>query len=240
MGNNLWLQDHGPNRKARLKAKGPHPSDGQVPVEIRRAAADDSRHASAVEASAYAERRLPPGGTVERYLAERRGGVRAFTLWRDPDRRERLAEVVTRSASRRGPAEYEVLGAAGEPLALVVRDPASFTTPRRTRWTVRQVDGTVAVGKKGNLFWWWVWWLLSPIQAVMLVLALLGGDVARPPRRTRWRIGGAVTLDFANGSTQFRLTEVDNRWDPRVTMALLALLHTHEGWIGSNWDDGKD
>ncbi|MET8328138.1 hypothetical protein [Streptomyces sp. NPDC005181] len=61
---------------------------------------------------AYPERELPPGG-IPAYLEARRGGVRSFVLWADPQRRTRLATLVTTSAAD-GVATYQVLGAHAE------------------------------------------------------------------------------------------------------------------------------
>ncbi|MBI0382937.1 hypothetical protein JBE27_43420, partial [Streptomyces albiflaviniger] len=73
---------------------------------------------------AFPERRNPPGGGLPEYRAARKEGTRAFTLWADPRRGQVFAQVVTKSATKGGPATYEVLGAAGESLALVTRRPA--------------------------------------------------------------------------------------------------------------------
>ncbi|KAB8162301.1 hypothetical protein FH609_024380 [Streptomyces sp. 3MP-14] len=231
--------DAGRVSKADRKRRPP-PDGGRLTTEIRLATEKGYRQRFEAPAFAYPERQPPPGGSAADYLAARRRGVRAFTLWADPDRRTRLADVVTRVAN--GPkryARFEVLGPDGASLALIDREPASFARPRRTCWTVRLADGTVAVGRKGRPFWWWVWWLVSPFQALMLLLALLGGDVARPPRRTRWRVGRGVVLDWASGQRVFELEEVAGAWDHRVTAALVALLSSHEGWLGDNWEDGK-
>ncbi|WP_406363954.1 hypothetical protein [Streptomyces sp. NBC_01579] len=47
---------------------------------------------------AYPERELPPGGAPA-YLEARKGGARSFVLWADPQRRTRLATLVTTSAA---------------------------------------------------------------------------------------------------------------------------------------------
>ncbi|MET8181333.1 hypothetical protein [Streptomyces sp. NPDC005336] len=50
--------------------------------------------------------------------------MRDFTIWADPHRGQMFAQVMTKSAAKGGPATYEVLGAAGEPLGDGIRLPA--------------------------------------------------------------------------------------------------------------------
>ncbi|WP_328843437.1 hypothetical protein [Streptomyces sp. NBC_00258] len=58
---------------------------------------------------AYVERELPPGG-IPAYLAARSSGARSFVLWADEHRRERVATLVTLSATG-GVATFQALGA---------------------------------------------------------------------------------------------------------------------------------
>ncbi|MFB8275126.1 hypothetical protein [Nocardia colli] len=183
---------------------------------------------------------MAPDGFAE-YRAARKEGGRAFVVWGDPDRRQVVARVVTQSAARRGAAVYEVRGAAGELAGTVVREPGPRGGRLRTRWTVTPAGAQPLVGYKGQLGWWIVWWLLFPIQLVlglvMIAAVVLGGgdgDLARPPRRIRWRDNatGEVVLDY-----QDDLLEVaDGRWDPRLVFALVALLGTYPGVLETAWD----
>ncbi|MFE4797030.1 hypothetical protein ACFRFL_18405 [Streptomyces sp. NPDC056708] len=144
---------------------------------------------------AHVERELPQGG-IPAYLAARKAGARSFVLWAGPDRRARAATLVTMSAAD-GVATYQVLGAQGEPIGTVVREKA-LSGKGRTRWTVAQTGCQEAVGLKGRIFWWYVWWLLFPVQVAIGVGSLLSGsgDAARGPRRIIWRAGQDVPLEF--------------------------------------------
>lgn len=216
--------------------KGPKPADdGRVrhEIRVRPAPGDGERQPGPL---GYVERELPPGG-ADGYKKARKEGVRSFALWGDPYRRQLLARVVTASAAKGEPAAYEVRGPAGEQWAHVVREPALRAVAGRTRWTVRQ-GGLEAVGRKGRLFWWWVWWLVSPLQLAVLVAGLVGGggDGARMPRRVPFRSGGEKVLDYADGGFRFELRVLGAGWDPRVTAALAALLGSHDGPWGDSWD----
>ncbi|MDW6059008.1 hypothetical protein SAZ11_14455 [Streptomyces sp. FXJ1.4098] len=84
-----------------------------------------------------------------------------------------------------------------------------------------------------------MWWLISPIQVVIMVGSLIAasGDVARMPRRTKWRAGDRVVLDYHSGvGDSFVLDAVADGWDERVTASLLALLDSHDSWLGDAWD----
>ncbi|MDI3406991.1 hypothetical protein [Streptomyces cavernicola] len=184
---------------------------------------------------AFPERVLPPGG-VEEYRKFRKEGIRTFVLWVDPHRQQLLARVVTRPAPEGEAPTYEILGAAGESLAVVTRKRA-FTGGVRTRWTVQQAGGLSAVGRKGSPFWWLVWWLILPIQTALFLPAIVvGGDLARTPRRTKWCLDGRAVLDWADNTT---LAVTDERWDPRVTGGLVLLLKSWDGLLGEPWDRGK-
>ncbi|MEU5169143.1 MULTISPECIES: hypothetical protein [Streptomyces] len=187
---------------------------------------------------AYVERELPPGG-IPAYRAARAGGARSFVLWADEHRRERLATLVTLSAGG-GVATYQVLGAHGEPIGTFVREKALRGRGLRTRWTVAPAGGPEAVGFKGRIFWWYVWWLLSPLQMLIIVLSLLSGDgdAARGPRRIVWRAGGRVPLEFRSKDDTVRVCEPGYDW--RLGVALVALLGTFDSWLlGTEWDDSK-
>ncbi|MDT3396708.1 hypothetical protein RKE29_08655 [Streptomyces sp. B1866] len=199
---------------------------------------------------AYPERQLPPGGGVKEYKAARKSGARAFTLWADPDRRQVYAHVTTEQTAKDG-AVYQVVSPAGEPLAVVTRRPALRGGGVRARWTVQPVGQPPAVGYKGRIGWWCAWWLLSPVwfavAALCIVGALLGGgdgDVPRMPRRVVWRAGGRQVLDARSASGGYRLQVPDDSgwdwWDPRVTAAVVALLNSHAGLLGLNWDADRD
>ena len=236
MTRSVWLSDTSARHKGGGGKGNPAPSrDGRVTLEIRTSDGPDPEGGSAIRVVANPERRLPPGGGHDEYRAARKQGARAFVLWADPHRSRVFAQVVTKSAVKRGPATYEVLGAAGEPLALVVREPAMKGGGVRTRWTVEPAGARPAVGLKGRAFWWGVWWLISPIQLVIMVASVLAasGDIARMPRRTRWRAEDRVVLDYHSGvGDGFVLDVPADGWDERVTASLLALLDSHDSWPG--------
>ncbi|WP_251020269.1 hypothetical protein [Streptomyces sp. ISL-98] len=187
---------------------------------------------------AHAERELPPGG-VPAYLAARKDGIRSFVLWADPYRQRRIATVVTKSASD-CVATYQVLGEQGEVVGALTREKALSGNGLRTRWTVAQTGAPEAVGFKGRIFWWYVWWLLFPVQAAIAVGSILSGsgDVARGPRRIIWRTRGKdAVLEFRSNDDE---VQVHAEWvDWRLAAALLLLMRSFESWLGSPWDDKK-
>ncbi|PZT73698.1 MULTISPECIES: hypothetical protein [unclassified Streptomyces] len=197
-------------------------------VHIREQPADPPR------VLAHLERELPPGG-VPAYLAARKTGARSFVLWADARRRARLATVVTVSAGD-GVSSYQVLGGHGEVLGTVVREKACAGRGLRTRWTVTQTGCPEAVGFKGRIFWWYVWWPLFPLWAALGVACVVGGggDVPRGPRRILWRAGGETPLEFrADGEVV-----VHARWaDQRLAAALSALVLSFDSWLGMPWDN---
>ncbi|MFB4426130.1 hypothetical protein C5F59_034265 [Streptomyces sp. QL37] len=189
--------------------------------------------------AAYVERELPPGG-IPAYRAARGSGARSFVLWADEHRRERLATLVTVSAGS-GVAAYQVLGARGELIGTVVREKALRGRGLRTRWTVTPAGGEEAVGFKGRILWWCVWWLLSPLQTLIIVASLLSGDgdAARGPRRILWRAGGRVPVEFRSKGDTVHLHAPG--YDRRLGAALVAVLRTFDSpLLGNEWDDGKD
>ncbi|MFF2009699.1 hypothetical protein ACFVWY_11565 [Streptomyces sp. NPDC058195] len=187
---------------------------------------------------AHVERELPEGG-IPAYLAARKTGARSFVLWAGPERGARLATLVTEAAAD-GVATYRVLGARGELIGTLVREKALHGKGLRTRWTVAQEGCPEAVGFKGRIFWWYVWWLLFPVQVAIGVGSLLsgGGDVARGPRRVIWRAGREVPLEFFSDDDE---VHVHAPWvDWRLAATLSALLRSFDGWLGTPWDDRKD
>lgn len=188
---------------------------------------------------AYVERELPPGG-IPAYRAARGSGTRSFVLWADEHREERLATLVTVSAGG-GVARYQVIGAHGELIGTLVREKALRGRGLRTRWTVTPAGGPEAVGFKGRIFWWYVWWLLAPLQTLIIVLSLFSGDgdAARGPRRILWRAGGQVPLEFRSKGDAVHLHAPGYDW--RLGAALVAVLRTFDSWLlGKEWDDRKD
>lgn len=185
---------------------------------------------------AHLERELPPGG-IPGYLAARKNGARSFVLWADPERRSRLATLVTASSAD-GVSAYQVLGGQGELLGTFVREKACSGKGLRTRWTVTQSGCPEAVGSKGRIFWWYVWWLLSPLWVAIGVGSLVsgGGDVPRGPRRIIWRAGGQVPLEYRSDDE----VVVHAPWvDQRLAAALAALVLSFDSWLGTPWDDKR-
>ncbi|MDQ8705607.1 hypothetical protein RCO28_24370 [Streptomyces sp. LHD-70] len=232
MTTKAWLQE-----AAAKKAK--EGSDEQREGGVRRwIYLTDGTPEAAEQAEPYAfpEVAQPPGG-AKAYRESRKEGVRSFTLWADRYRQQVLAYVVTKSAAKGQASMYEILGAAGEPLARVMRERA-LQNGARTRWTVEQMGGPTLVGVKGNAFWWFVWWLILPLQIVMAVAALIGGDglVARMPYRTKWKLDGQTVLYLKRGSLRAKA----DWWDPRVTAGLVALLKSYDGFSGKSWDEWGD
>ncbi|MFJ4839973.1 hypothetical protein [Streptomyces sp. NPDC088746] len=209
---------------------------GAAPVGHQVLCADGPAPESVV---AYVERELPPGG-IPAYRAARGSGARSFVLWADEQRRERLATLVTVSAGS-GVAAYQVLGARGELVGTVVREKALRGRGLRTRWTVTPTGGQQAVGFKGRILWWCVWWLLSPLQTLVIVASLLSGDgdAARGPRRIVWRAGGRAALEFRSKGDTVHLHAPG--YDLRLGAALMAVLRTFDSpLLGNEWDDAKD
>lgn len=187
---------------------------------------------------AYVERELPPGG-ISAYLAARKSGARSFVLWADDHRQARVATLVTLTGGRR--ARFQVLGPQGEPLGMVTRDKA-FSRGIRTRWTVSRPAAPDAVGYKGRLFWWCVWWFFAPLLPFVIISVLFsggtGGDFPRGPRRIKWRAGGHVPLEFRSSGDKVHVNAPDLDW--RLGAALAALIPSFDGWIGNPWDSRKD
>ncbi|MFE3248363.1 hypothetical protein [Streptomyces sp. NPDC059209] len=187
---------------------------------------------------AHVERELPPGG-IPAYLAARKSGARSFVLWADEERRGRVASLVTLSAGRR--ARFEVFGPGGESLGRITRDKA-FSRGLRTRWTVSRPAAPDAVGYKGRLCWWSLWWLCTPLLPFVVIVPLfsggIGGDFPRGPRRIKWRAGGRIPLEFKSSGDTLRMKAPDLDW--RLGAALAALIPSFDGWIGDPWDSRTD
>ncbi|RKN10901.1 hypothetical protein [Streptomyces radicis] len=212
-----------------------HP-DPDGPVRISVEFSDGSGPARTV---AYPERELPQGG-LPAYLAARRDGVRSFVLWADEHRGERVATLVTTSAAR-GVATFQVLGPQGELIGTFKREKALRGRGLRTRWTVTPVGGPEAVGFKGRIFWWCVWWPFWPVQVPIVLLGMLengGPEVARAPRRIIWRAGGRARLEFRSRGNRLILHAPETDW--RLGAALVALLRAFDGWAGQPWDARKN
>ncbi|WP_314178207.1 hypothetical protein [Streptomyces winkii] len=221
-------------RKARRDRKAAAAEDGRARYEIGGTALE------AAGSPVYLDRQLPPGG-AEEYLSARKRGVRSFAMWTDPYRRRLWARVVTAAAAEGQPVRYEVRGPAGEDVGRITRERSFSGGHVRTRWTVQQAGGPVAVGYKGRWFWWCVWWLISPLQSVLAVLCVLGGDgdLFRTPRRVRYFAGKSRVLDYGSGFEARHLTAGTEGWDPRLLAALTALHSSHDGVLGDSWDTGR-
>ncbi|WP_406098897.1 hypothetical protein [Streptomyces sp. NBC_01013] len=184
----------------------------------------------------YLERELPAGG-IPAYLAARKDGARSFVLWADPQRRARLATLVTTSAGG-GVSEYQVWGGQGELIGTFVREKALSGKGLRTRWTVAQSGCPQAVGLKGRIFWWYMWWPLFPLWVAIGVGSLFngGGDVPRGPRRIVWRAGQEAPLEYRSDDE----VVVHSPWvDLRLAAALSAVVRSFDSWLGTPWDDRK-
>lgn len=185
---------------------------------------------------AHLERELPPGG-IPAYLEARKSGARSFVLWADPERRARLATLVTISSAD-GVTAYRVHGGQGEVIGTVLREKALSGTGMRTRWTVTQTGCPEAVGFKGRIFWWSLWWLLFPLWVAIAVGSLVSGsgDVPRGPRRVIWRADGEVPLECRSDDEVL----VHAPWaDQRLAAALTALIRSFDSWLGTPWDDKR-
>lgn len=212
------------------------PSDPAPDRQIHLATEGPGGVAGTPSVFAHLERDLQ-GRDLQAYRGARKTGARGFLFWADPHRQQPLARLVTRSAAKGEPAVFEVLGPADEPLALITRHPAMSGGRGRSRWTVQQADGLAAAGAKGNLFWWYVWWLLSPLWLAIAVGSLVGGgDIARMPRTVRLRTAGEKALSWRDVGSAYALKVRAEGWDPRVTAALAALIDSFDGWLGSPWD----
>lgn len=186
----------------------------------------------------HVERELPPGGAKE-YRAARKQGVRSFAMWSDPFRQHPYARVVTAAASKGQPAYYDVYGATGEHVGRIIRERAFSGHNVRTRWTVQQPGMPVAVGHKGRMVWWCLWWLFAPVQTAILIAGLVagGGDGFHMPRRVRYFAERKHVLDYGSSFQTEHLGVVaeDRGWDPRILAALTALHSSHE-FLGDAWD----
>ncbi|CAM5435567.1 hypothetical protein ACFY9Y_26495 [Streptomyces fimicarius] len=189
------------------------------------------------EVIGYVERELPPGG-VPAYLAARKKGARTFALWTDAHRRDRVATVVTQSATG-GVSTFQVLGVHGELIGTIVREKAFRGRGVRTRWTVTPAGAADAVGYKGRILWWFVWWLCLPVMVLLLIVSIFDstpgeGGAARAPRRIRWRAGGEMPLEFRSGGDKLHLHAPGLDW--RLGAALVSLVRS----FGSHhWDAMK-
>lgn len=219
-------------------SSGPRPANEQVQAgagvrhEIR---VDDG---GGTHVLAYPERNCAPGD-VAAYRKDRKQGVRHFILWQDRYRQRQLALVATQSGATKSRADYIVRRPTGEVIATVSVDKASLSAPHRTRWTIRQNGHPAAVGRKGQVGWWLVWWLLFPLQVLLAVASLLsdssGGDLVHTPRRTIWRVDGNPVLDYGYKGNNYHLL---TRWlDPTIAAAVVALHRSHPSWFDPAWDE---
>lgn len=98
--------------------------------------------------------------------------------------------------------------------------------------------GPEAVGYKGRIFWWYVWWPLFPLWVLIGVASVFsgGGDVPRGPRRIVWRAGREAPLEYRSDDR----VVVHAPWaDQRLAAALTAVVRSFDSWIGTPWDDKK-
>ncbi|WP_371629237.1 hypothetical protein OG892_13190 [Streptomyces sp. NBC_00341] len=152
---------------------------------------------------------------------------RHLTLWGDPHRQAWVMVIDTESAES-GTAVYRVLGSQGELLARVTRRRGSIFRFARTSWRVEVSGGPVLLGRKGHLAGWFLWWLFSPVWAVMLVLIPLGGEFPRMPLTTRWGCDGQEVMHFDEGSYR----AVSGWPDARLVHAVTMLHWAHPTVLG--------
>ncbi|WP_433465964.1 hypothetical protein [Spirillospora sp. CA-128828] len=183
---------------------------------------------NSMRALAYVEADPALGNSADG-ASRRPKNARTLALWEDPHRSRRLAVVTTKAATSRRCTEYEVWGPSGEALGTIRLDKASLFPPRRTRWNLRPAVGPSVEGAKGRLFWWWVWWSLSPLWLLIILGSLISasGDIARMPRSVEWRLNGEKVLSFDASTEGYRLFVP---WlDLRLVAAMIALHKSHPG-----------
>jgi hypothetical protein len=158
-----------------------------------------------------------------------RGGAAQEAGQREPDARSAWASQV-----------QATFAPAFAPAATLVRAKGLRGGSLRTRWTVTQPGGAEAVGFKGRIFWWCMWWLLLPMRVLILAFSVFDsvpgneGGVARGPRRIRWRGGGQMPLEFRSKGDKLHVHAPGMDW--RLGAVLVVLLRT----FGSgSWDSLK-
>lgn len=160
----------------------------------------------------------------------RKSGWRHLSVWADTGRTALVATVETESAHPER-AVYRVLDPSGTPLARVTRVQGAVSPPHRTHWTVEPAQGPALRAVKGGVAGWIWWWAFSPVWAVMLLVALLGGDFPRMPLSTTWRRDGTDVLAYTGVLGHDHDYSVVGEWaDQRLLVALVALHNTHLAW----------
>ncbi|MFJ4897036.1 MULTISPECIES: hypothetical protein [unclassified Streptomyces] len=154
---------------------------------------------------------------------------RHLTLWGDPQRQARVM-VIDTEAAESGTAVYRVLGSQGEVLARVTRRRGNIFRFARTSWRVEVSGGPVLRARKGHLAGWFLWWLFSPIWAVMVVLIPLGGEFPRMPMTTRWWCDGQEVVRFEERSYR-----VLSAWPDMRLMHAVAMLHWVHPTVMGDW-----
>lgn len=154
---------------------------------------------------------------------------RHLTLWADTHRQAWVMVIDTESAES-GTAVYRVLGSQGESLARVTRRRGSIFRFARTSWRVEVSGGPVLHARKGHLAGWFLWWLFSPVWAVMLVLIPFGGEFPRMPMTTRWRCDGHEVVHFDEGSYR-----VVSGWPDARLMHAVTVLHWAHPTVLGDW-----
>lgn len=209
---------------------------GQDPGKVRDSI-DFTDGSGPARVVAYPERELPPGG-IPAYLAARKRGARAFVLWADAHRRERVATVVTQSAA----AWCRQLPGPRRARRAHRHDRAREDVPRQGPSYALDRDPTRRPRCGG---------LQGPDRVVVRVVAVSTPDGAdRPrlrlrqlpgrgrcrarPRRIRWRAGGRMPLEFRSGGDKLHLHEPDLDW--RLGAALVALVRS---FSSVRWDAMK-
>lgn len=171
-------------------------------------------------APAVAWLHLEAEGPVERIL----------TLWADQAHTTPYARVEALCPTPGQPITYRVRAPEGDVLGTITREPGLRGRRLRTRWTVRPEGRPAAVGRQGPLWLWTLWWLILPVQLVVVILGLLGGafsGAVPPPQRITWRDRDRTVLTYTDRDSGCHVELHDPAHDPRLIAGLLTVRTYH-------------